>query len=114
MKNHNEMTLAECVPILFPRWHDKGQNPGWRDDSNGSVTITLDMVAGAMPDGFYWLRHRNPLAPVGWKAKAYCPCWKALRRTNNATIAIIEDTGDEKLDRARLAVACWRATKGGA
>jgi hypothetical protein len=99
------MTLDQCRDRLAER-------KGWLKSTGGSwvrqinpgcvetcclahpIPPTLDAIAACMPEGWRW--ERNVSYWFGFSPMSPNPMYKALK-----------DTGDEKLDRARLAVACW-------
>lgn len=63
---------------------------------NHPVPATIDAAAKALPEGWTWLKHEdihNGVVTVVWKAY------------NIETFAVVPSTGDEILDRFRLAVA---------
>ena len=115
--NPNTMTLAECRDWLaiddgwewratelrtYPHWTDKNGDP-WLDAKGYDAhpyPPTLDAAASAMPEGWDWRR-------VGGE-------YLGGNKVNGGGIvtrASVTDTDDEKLDRARLAVACRMAAK---
>lgn len=109
--NPATMTLDQCRYWLAER-------QGWRISSSGTwarhvnpdgmetccfvhpVRPTLDAISACMPEGWEWSK----------KTFRQWTAWTDQLDVNNQPYSrstIVPDTGDEKLDRARLAVACW-------
>ena len=99
MKNHETMTLEECYEALVEmgvcRRQDRRFHP--RD-------VTLDAIAAAMPEG--WIQHIVQSHRPEWAFE-----WGAVAFRNDDQRRCESHADTEILARARLAVACWRASK---
>lgn len=105
--NANEMTLEQCIAWLeveiqqqqLDALGPKARTEDYYRDPE-KIPPTLDAIAGAMPEGW------------GWRRMCLAPVWEAAQEGMRWTDGVhVKDTGDEKLDRARLAVACRMAMK---
>lgn len=92
MKNHNEMTLAECCEEM------KVPHCDCCDDH-----VTLDSIAACMPEGWAW--------EAGHYRKDQCVLAEAWRPNAHLATCIEASADTEILARARLAVACHRAIR---
>jgi len=106
----NTMTLDEAREWLAKnsgpwslrngRWYHRDWHKSGSGQRHHPIPPTLDAIAACMPEGWRWSR----IPPCGWSA--YNP------KPPHNRVSVL-DTGDEKLDRARLAVACRMAGKEG-
>lgn len=109
-KNLNEMTLDECREELgrLPHLSVQGNPP--------RISNTLDAIAGAMPDGWaVSIENTRDFSKreVVWVWEAHGTRRSAVGTRGCCGANVRDATADtEILARARLAVACWRATKG--
>jgi hypothetical protein len=87
----------------FPHWSDAHAR---MLDQLGAhpIPATLDAIAGLMPPGWWWSRFETGACGVKWVAGPY----------GGFASVSIPDTGDELLDRARLAMLAWEAKAKGA
>jgi hypothetical protein len=69
------------------------------------IPATLDAIAGLMPSGWWWRRFIDLDGSV---------CWVAGQDISRWVVCKVPDTGDELLDRARLAWLAWEAEAKGA
>ena len=97
-----EMTLDQCRAWLIePMW--TRATVGWwctdrlKFSPAHPIPPTLDAIAACIPEGWKWGRELSR-----WWANSPRP-----DGPRNYRYVRVPDTGDEKLDRARLAVACW-------
>lgn len=102
MKNVNEMSLDELRDELAVAggWHRTGGALWWHDDGRQTtdpIPATLDAIAGCWKDGWRWCKNTT----------SYC----ADDINYDLPRISVPDTGDEKLDRARLACACHRSAR---
>lgn len=124
--NPNEMSLEQCRDWLAEddKWEQNEAEPcvsvnvmgvhpatgpfwqkGGRKRWDHPIPPTLDAIAACMPEGWDWTREYVAMDGDPSEIK-----WLACS-SHYASMIGIPDTGDEKLDRARLAVACRRAMK---
>ena len=68
------------------------------------IPATLDAIAGLMPSGWRWTRRLQADLSLIWLAT----------NTTLGKSVVIDDTGDELTDRARLAWLAWEAEAKGA
>lgn len=124
--DHNTMTLDECRDWLAENSPAKYGVANYRRAWNGCwervntrtgsveyqyhpewglgnfVPATLDAAAAALPEGWGWTQGFRSTVGREWIAQD----------ANGRNHQIVGWTGDEKLDRFRLAVACHMAEKG--
>lgn len=116
--NPNEMTLENCLRWLTTdmgwslvpmpgvvntgadafMWEHPGRPGTGKEEWMGlPIGNDLDAIASFLPDGWEWERSHHGQEWLAW---------------SRGVAVSIEDTGDEKLDRARLAVARRMAERG--
>lgn len=108
----NEMSLDQCRDWLA---REDGYVPILTGDGGAypphPYPPTLDGAAGAMPEGWTWAKGYT--VSVGMGAPPSGVAWSAKFVGDYARLsASVWSTGNEILDRYRLAVACRMAMKG--
>ena len=80
-------------------WEMQARNGNPRRQSiKHPFPATLDGAASAMPEGFWWVKHRNT-------NRVHCPCYKVYdSKRKNKMVGIVEDSGNEIQDRYALAL----------
>ncbi len=117
----NEMSLDQCRDWLAREdgwmsgvvepWHCLGWGRGNERMVDHPYPPTLDGAAGAMPEGWTWAKGYT--VSVGMGAPPSGVAWSAKFVGDYARLsASVWSTGNEILDRYRLAVACRMAMKG--
>ncbi len=114
--NPNTMTLDECRDWLAKDagWTFRSAvGNHWWEQSEGDpgttthpIPATLDEAA-KLPERYTWAKHKNFSGTKMDGIRNY----KAYDNRSKI-VCVVEDTGDEKLDRFRLRVACVMHEKG--
>jgi len=121
--NHHEMTAQEaadwcakddgwtlehlstdCPVTAWWRWNDHPTLKSRTWSKSHPYPLTRDGAAAALPDGWYWVRRYIAFADGERMMWSGCPGRDSA--CGAAHVQHIDDTGDEILDRFRLAVAC--------
>lgn len=114
-KHHEKMSLDECYETLAEMGACRRQSRQFHPKD-----VTLDAVAACLPDGWRLYGGVSQYAE-GWMTEAApASCWDVddVREFDKSEVVALRCQrlrqrawGDtEILARARLAVACWRAT----